>query len=55
MGNYIIVGLHFCYSRYSNKYVCVYRHTKYRAMNCSIKKKKSVARMLIMYLTKLFN
>lgn len=38
MGNYIIVGLHFCYSRYSNKYVCVYR--KYRAMNCSIKKKK---------------
>lgn len=39
MGNYIIVGLHFCYSRYSNKCVCVYRHTKYRAMNCSIKKK----------------
>lgn len=52
MGNYIIVGLNFWYS---NKYVCVYRHTKYRAMNCSIKKKKSVARMLIMYLTKLFN
>lgn len=35
MGNYIIVGLNFWYS---NKYVCVYR--KYRAMNCSIKKKK---------------